>query len=106
MNLVSMAFTAEEAKEYAPVPLPDAGNAPKYPWGLCLELNDEALAKLGITELPKVGSTLLLQAHVQVVSIGESQQIDNDKESRASLQITEMALGAPDAADPADKIYK
>lgn len=106
MNLVSMAFTAEEAAEYSGGVTAAPGDQPKFPWGLCLELNDEALTKLGITELPAVGSTLLLQAHVQVVSIGESQQIDNDKESRASLQITEMALGAPEAGDPAEKLYK
>lgn len=104
MNLTSMQISAEEAKEYTGA-VAEPGNAPKYPWGLCVELNDESLKKLGITELPAVGSTLLLMAHVTVQSVSASQQVDGDKESRASLQITEMALGAPTSEDAAAKLW-
>lgn len=89
----SMALTAEEAKEYTDTISPrDPGDAPKYPYGLCLYLNDETLKKLGIEGLPVVGSTMTLEAKVIVVSIGMSQQQDGDKEQRAELQITDMDL--------------
>jgi hypothetical protein len=102
-----MELSSEEAAEYAGGALAQPGDAPKYPWGLCLELNDEALAKLGIAaeQLPAVGTTMLLQAHVRVVSMSQNQQLDGDKEGRISLQIEEMGLGAPDTTPPEEKLY-
>lgn len=104
MNLTSMEMSAAEAEAYAG-PCAADGDKPMYPYGLCIELNDESLKKLGITDLPAVGGTLLLMAHVQVVSVGMSQQIDGDKEQRTSLQITEMALSAPVEKDVAAKLW-
>lgn len=103
MNLVNMQQTEEEAKEYGMVSAP--GDAPKYPHGLCLCLNDGTLEKLGIKELPAVGSTLLVMAHATVTSVRSSQQMDGDKESGVDLQITEMALSAPTEKDAAALLY-
>lgn len=108
MAMVNMAMTAEEAAEYAggaPVAA-NAGDAPKYPWGLCIDLNDEVLKKLGITELPTVGTVFVIEAQARVQSMNQSEQLDGDKEGRISLQITDMAVGAvPDAKDPADALW-
>lgn len=94
MKLVSVEMSKEEAKEYGgAVPASDA-NLPKYPWGLCLELNDDTMAKLGMTELPKVDATMLIEARVVVTSVGSSKQQGGDEEMRCSLQITELAVGA------------
>jgi hypothetical protein len=97
--MVSMQMTAAEAKEYTSCE-PKPGDAPKYPYGLCLYLNDATLKKLGI-ELPEVGTVLTLSAKVVVTSVGMNQQQDGDKEERAEMQITEMELapeGGPSAA--------
>lgn len=102
MNLTSMAMTAEEAKAYNDCEVVP-GDAPKFPYGLSIELSDESLKKLGI-EPPAVGAVLLVMAHVQVTSVSQNQQLDGDKESRCSLQITEMALSAP-TKDPADSLW-
>lgn len=101
--MVNMQLTAEEAKDYASCE-PKPGDGPRYPYGLCLYLDDETLAKLGITELPAVGAELQLSAKVVVTSIGMNQQQDGDKEQRAELQITDMDLGgAP--RDVAKSLY-
>lgn len=105
MSLVSMALTAEESTAYNSPVAASPGDAPKYPYGLCLELNDETLKKLGITTLPAVGSTVLIMAHATVQSVSASQQVDGDKEQRTSLQITEMALSAPTTEDAAAKLW-
>lgn len=109
MAMVNMAMTTEEAAEYAggaPVAASDPGNGPKYPWGLCLDLNDEVLKKLGITELPKVGTVFVIEAQAKVQSMNESEQLDGDKEGRISLQITDMSVGAvPAAKDPSEALW-
>jgi hypothetical protein len=91
--MANMQMTAEEAKEYATGDI-KPGDAPKYPYGLCLYLNDQSLKKLGINELPKVGAKLTMTATIVVTSVGSSQQQDGDSENRADLQITDMELGA------------
>lgn len=75
------------------------GDGPAYPYGLCLYLDNDTLAKLGYTSPPEVGAELMLQARVVVTSTGVTQQQDGDKEQRAELQITDMALSRAQA-DP------
>lgn len=109
MAMVNMAMTTEEAAEYAgdaPATAASIGNGPKYPWGLCIDLDDEVLAKLGITTLPPVGTVFVIEAQAKVTSMNQSEQLDGDKEGRISLQITDMAVGGvPDAKDPAEALW-
>jgi hypothetical protein len=96
--MVNMKMTAEEAKEYTGAPI-SAGDAPAYPYGLCICLNDDSLKKLGFDDPPPVGTQMRVTAMVTVTSTGVNQQQDGDKEARCELQITDMELtgGAPDA---------
>lgn len=88
--MVNMQMSAEEAKEYGTCEA-KPGDGPKYPYGLCLYLDDETMKKLGL-EMPAVGAQMELRAVVVVTSVGMDQQQDGDKEQRASLQITDMEL--------------
>lgn len=100
-TLLSMELSPAEAKqEVACEP-----EAPKYPWGLCIDLNEDSLKKLGIDTLPEVGSTMSIIARADVQSASES-QYNGDKEKRMSLslQITDMAV-APAAKDVAGALY-
>lgn len=92
-----MQFSPEEATKYAGPTVEGEANdqGPKYPWGLCIDLNDETLAKLGITELPASGSQMMLAASVIVNSTGQEDRLGGEKEIRMTLQITAMALSAP-----------
>lgn len=67
---------------------------PEYPYGLEVCLCDEVLDKLGVTELPKVGETMIIQCQVTVCSTAENSMQGGDVERRMSLQITDMALSA------------
>ena len=95
--MVNMKMSKKEAKEYAQ---PSLENAPAYPYGLSLYLNDESLKKLGYESPPAAGTELTMIAKVTVSSCGMNQQQDGDQEIRCDLQITDMELSgpAPDAA--------
>lgn len=100
-NLIDMKLSPEEAKEQSgcsPCLLADdeAPKGPKYPYGLCIYLCDETLAKLNLGELPDVGTTFMLHAMVEVTSNSQRQTQDG-KDVSMDLQITSMALeGAVD----------
>lgn len=105
MSMVNMAMTAEEAKEYSSPCAPCSDEkGPRYPYGLCLSLDDSTIKKLGIT-LPEVGSELQVTAKVVVTSVGMSQVQDGEKEQRCELQITDMALSAPVRSVDAAAMY-
>lgn len=95
--MINMKMSPKEAKEWSE---PSPENAPAYPYGLCIYLNDESLKKLGFTTAPAAGAELTLQAKVVVTSCGMNQQQDGDQEIRCDLQITDMELAGagPDAS--------
>lgn len=62
-----------------------------YPYGLCLCLNDDVIKKLGLKEMPKVGTKMKLEAMVEVVRTFESESKDGENYSM-DLQITDMGL--------------
>ncbi len=93
MQLASMELTAKEAKEESGLSTASE-DLPKYPYGLCIDLCDEALQKLGITEMPPVGSTMQLLAKVEVTRVSAYENQDG-KEASLGLQITDLALSAP-----------
>jgi len=68
-----------------------ANDQPEYPYGLCLSLDDESLQKLGIDQLPDVGTVMHLVARVQVTSVSQYERTDG-KNRDISLQITDMEL--------------
>lgn len=103
--MVNMQMSAEEAKEYASCS-PSTDNAPKYPYGLCLDLCDDSLEKLGITDLPAVGTEMTLVAKVIVTRTGAYQTQGGEGESSMGLQITDMELARPSTPrDVASNLY-
>lgn len=91
MALVSMKMSREEAKE---ISQPSMMDAPEYPYGLCLDLDDDALEKLGITVLPKVGTEMLINAKVVVKSVSSYDTQGGEAEARVSLQVTDMEIAS------------
>lgn len=93
MDMKEMAYTKAERKERnSPKECGLMGG--KYPYGLEIRLENEALKKLGLTSLPKVGKTVRLRAEccVTAVSINESEREDEDRRC-LTLQIEQLALG-------------
>lgn len=106
--MANLALTPEEAKsEYGDSCVsPDGAHLPKYPYGLTLYLDDETLKKLGITDLPKVGSTIPASIVVQVTGTSQrAYQGSKGEEMRTcvDLQITDMEMKVEKSA--ADVLY-
>lgn len=88
-TLISMEQSAEEVKEQQN---PTMADAPKYPWGLFITLNDDSLEKLGITTLPTAGTTVTILARAEVTGTRENQTQGNESEMSVDLQITDMQV--------------
>lgn len=67
-------------------------DAPEYPYGLCIDLRKEQLAKLSITALPEIGSTMKIHANVFVKSTYTHNDKNDGKDSSVTLQITDMEI--------------
>jgi hypothetical protein len=68
----------------------EVNEGPKFPRGLTICLDNEALKKLAMS-LPQVGQTFVLDGVVEVVAVRKSnQQIEDSKE--VELQITHLGL--------------
>lgn len=86
-----------------------ATDAPAYPWGLGINLDDDALEKLGLDVADlKVGATMTLIAKVDVTSLSSNESKGSDAHSSVGLQITDLCLedGATKAASAAGALYK
>lgn len=90
--MISMKNKATKANVLSPGL--DSPSSEPYPYGLRLTLNEDSLAKLGITDLPAVGTAMVLTAKVTVSSASESEHEGEKKHRDISLQITDMDLGA------------
>lgn len=104
MKLVSMEMSAKERKQ-ASAPTPAGKDAPIYPYGLKLHLDNDALKKLKIDQLPQVGKTLQLIATVEVCEVSEVDTGNGSQRKSISLQITELGLTAPSGLKDSDVFY-
>lgn len=104
MKMVNMKQSKKESETMA---APVEVDASEYPYGLCLNLEKEEIAKLGLGT-PKAGAKFMLHAAVEVKSVTVSDQADGSGYKSLSLQITNMALEKPggmDAKKVADSLY-
>lgn len=98
--MINMKMSAEEKAEQT------SSEAPKqeYPYGLCLSLDDDTLAKLGLKDLA-VGSKLKINAVAVVESINTSATAGSEAETYARVQITDMEAAADAGKDAASILY-
>lgn len=88
-RMVSMRLSKDEAMEKTE---PSLADKPEFPFGLQVHLDQDSLSKLGIEELPEVGSKMRLNAIVEVSGVSQH-ETQNDKVRRhVDLQITDMEL--------------
>lgn len=106
MKLTSMKI--DRAERDAAMRGPEAlSEGPAYPWGLTLNLDDDAIEKLGIKSLPEAGETMMLVAKVKVTGTN-SEDVDGGKKRQSiRLQLTDMALEDGGAkTNAAEKLYE
>lgn len=95
MALINMKLSKEEAREYTSA---DVSDAPKYSYGLAIDLDDDAIDKLGVEDL-EVGDVVNVQAKAKVTSKSGRENLLGDSENSLCLQITDMEVG------PASALY-
>ena len=89
-KFVDLKYTKAEAKaEQRGMTM---GKPPQYPWGLCIRLEKDELDKLGIKELPQVGTEVHFAAIAKVTSVNQSSSEDQDEETSVALQITMLSV--------------
>jgi hypothetical protein len=102
-KLTSMKLTKKEATSS---PAPAMPEAPRYPWGLTVDLNDEVLSKLKMTTLPSVEDAFVLVAKVYVKGVRANETAESGKNRNVELQITALCLeDVDDAAEYADVLF-
>lgn len=93
--LINMENTPAEA--LAQVGMTPAADAPKYPWGLEINLNDDTLDKLNVKTLPAVGTEVTIVAKATVSSTSERATEQEGACASMCLQITDMQIDGLDA---------
>lgn len=93
-KLISMKRTPKDKREDAGEHAPMEAMAPDYPYGLCIHMDKDELDKLGMSDLPKVGTTMTMTAKVTVTRVSQSAATGPEAEEYTSidLQVTDMAL--------------
>src|SRR4051812_38979480 len=94
MKLVSLELSAADAKEEGGCD-PTPADLPKYPYGTCLYLDEDEQAKLGIKEMPDVGTEFPIEGVVKVVGTSQ-RETQGGVRKTLDLQITKMGLGITD----------
>lgn len=108
MKLASMKMLPGES-EYSMMSQP---MNPEYPYGLRLCLKETSIAKLGIKDMPEIGSEMMITCKVKVVEVSQEIEPASGAEKDAierelELQIVEMGIEpAKTAAAAAAKLYK
>ena len=94
-KMISMAKTPEQVnKEVSSMSAPvsaSAENVEKYPYGLCVTLQNEQLEKLNLDGECEVGDTIHLCCMAKVTS-QSNRETEGKTERRIELQITDLAI--------------
>lgn len=93
-TLIDMQNTSSEAQEMIS---PTTSEAPKYPWGLEICLNDDSLEKLGVKTLPAVGTEVTIVAKATVAATRENATEGEGAQQGMDLQITDLQIDGLDA---------
>jgi hypothetical protein len=101
MAMINMKQKAEREEMPGEVEMDE----PKYPYGLCINLDKDQLDKLGITALPQVGAQMMIMAKAYVKSTS-AYETQGGKDMSIGLQITDMEIGASKTqSDQATMLY-
>lgn len=103
MAMADMKMKKSETIAYSEVAEKES-EGPQYPYGLCIHLEKEQLAALGITDMPEVGAKMMIHANAYVKTVSQY-DTQEGKDQRVELQITEMEVGQGEAKDAAQIMY-
>lgn len=82
----------EPEKASADCCMPSKSDSPSYPYGLRINLDEKSLKKLGLKDMPEVGTTLQLDATVEVCDVSINDSASYGENRNLGLQIVSMGL--------------
>lgn len=91
-KMVSMKRTPEDKRGDKMEAVSMGAMAPDYPYGLCIRLDKEELDKLGMKQLPAVGTEMPLEVNVKVTRVSQSAAEGADDQTNVELQITDIGI--------------
>ena len=91
-KMVSMKRTAQDQRGDKMAGAPIEATAPDYPYGLCIHLDKDELDKLGIKDLPKIGTEMMIEAKVKVTRVSQSAAENSEEYTSVDLQITDIGI--------------
>ena len=94
-KLKSMLRTPEDRRKDMGEMAPPVAVAADYPYGLCINMDKDELDKAGLTDMPDVGSTVMMTVKAKVTMVRQSAGTGPlaEEETSMSLQITDLAFG-------------
>ena len=99
-NLVSMKMSKKDSTNEFAV---DSNDGPRFPHGLEIRLDKIALEKLGFTELPEVGTEMIIVAVGKVTSVHENKR-QNSVTRSMEIQIEEIEVEPSDDGSDATAV--
>lgn len=110
-KLVNMKIDPAKEKEKYAAKESTLVEQPRYPYGLCIHLDDDVMQRLGMKSLPEVGKPIMVHAMADVTSVSENEYSEPDgkteKRQSVTIQITDLALTKPeDIPDTAKVLYQ
>lgn len=105
MKLTNMKLSkGSHAKTSPGVMLDSKDKGPDYPWGLRLNLDHDTLTKMGVKDLPKVGSKMQIHAHGHVHSVSENSSKGEKPRRSVDIQITHLGVGKNEPSSALDAV--
>lgn len=92
MSMIDMKMSQDESEPSMLQSQEMSPEKPEYPCGLMISLENDQLAKLGINELPKVGSEFNFQAKGVVCRVSMQESEDGDNKC-VGIQIQAIDMG-------------
>jgi hypothetical protein len=100
-----MELSKKEAKESSPEVFSSKDSSPRYPYGLEIRLENDALEKLGI-DLPEVGTDVMIRAECCVTSVSSNESRGGKPRRTVTLQIERLAVNPAEPETMEEAIEK
>lgn len=101
--MADMAKTPAEVAEEKDELIPTNYITNKYPYGLCISLDEESLAKLQMPLNADVGDGVQIMGIGRVTSVTKNELADGTCKCRVEIQITHLALDGGEPEDEGDE---
>lgn len=103
-EMVSMKLPKKKRRRSYASPV---SSLPEYPWGTTITLENDALKKLGITDLPEIGEEVMLHGMGKVTRLAESSSAVGKDNKSVEIQLTRMEVAfGEDAEDEHDSLAR